>query len=216
MKKIMFNERYRLNQAVLEGLKTNTRRIIPARIINYADTTCFLTFDKKPLSDEQKDYKCYETCDGDYVDIRDFAAYRVGEEVAVAQSYKEAGIDAKSYHVQKVKALGTYHPAHVRFDCTAGWNNKMFVRADLMPHRIRITNVRVERLQDISDEDCLKEGIEFARGGYYTNYNKETNSRTWLGNTPKEAFSALIDKTCGKGTWNSNPWVFVYDFELIK
>lgn len=37
-----------------------------------------------------------------------------------------------------------------------GWDNKMFVRAEHMPHRIRITDIRVERLQDISDEDCLR------------------------------------------------------------
>ena len=41
-----------------------------------------------------------------------------------------------------------------------GWNNKMFVRADLMPHRIKITGIKLERLQDISEEDIYKEGFE--------------------------------------------------------
>lgn len=218
MKKILFNDRYGLTQAVLEGRKTQTRRIIPARIINYADTTCFLTFDKKPLSEEQKDYKCYETCDGDYVDIRNFAAYQVGDEVAIAQSYKEAGIDAKSYNVEKVKALGTYHPAHVRFDCTVGWNNKMFVRADLMLHRIKITNVRVERMQDISDEDCLKEGVKASnavKGYWYVMCSTKSNNKIRR-ETARMAYADLIDATCGRGTWAHNPWVFVYDFELVK
>lgn len=199
-KKIMFSDKFGLTQAVLEGRKTQTRRIIPARIINYADTTCFLTFDKKPLSEEQKDYKCYKTCDGDYVDIRDFAAYRVGEIVAIAQSYKDAQCD---YY---------FHRG------LSGWNNKMFVRADEMPHRIRITNVRVERLQDISEEDCLNEGISVSSpplkymSGYWTHHTDNLK----MFNTPREAFATLIDKTCGKGTWDSNPWVFVYDFELLK
>lgn len=30
-----------------------------------------------------------------------------------------------------------------------------------------------------------------------------------------KAFAALIDKVSGKGTWDSNPWVFVYEFKLI-
>lgn len=209
----MFNERYRLNQAVLEGWKTHTRRIINAP---ENATGCELLVVQKQHREYVSEKRVLMIHTTDHLGVKIDIPYQVGEEVAVAQSYKEAGIDAKSYHVQKVKALGTYHPAHVRFDCTAGWNNKMFVRAHLMPHRIRITNVRVERLQDISDEDCLKEGIEFARGGYYTNYNKETNSRTWLGNTAKEAFATLIDKTCGRGTWDSNPYVFVYGFELVK
>lgn len=44
---------------------------------------------------------------------------------------------------------------------SAGWTNKMFVRANLMKRHIRITDVKVERLRDISEEDCLKEGIIF-------------------------------------------------------
>ena len=193
----MFNERYRLNQAVLDGWKTQTRRIIPARIINYADTTCFLTFDKKPLSEEQKDYKCYETCDGDFVDIRDYAAYRAGEEVAVAQSYSVCN-------------------RAVCLTDSPGWNNKMFVSAALMPHRIKITNVRVERLKDITNEDCMKEGIIHHHAYGDRDHEDYGFGDSFWFTTPRKAFAALIDKTCGRGTWDSNPWVFVYDFELIK
>lgn len=92
----------------------------------------------------------------------------------------------------------------------------MFVRADLMPHRIRITNVRVERLQDISDEDCLREGIEEHLKGVQYGF---TSNIGYVGQypftTPREAFALLIDKISGKGTWESNPWVFVYEFKLI-
>lgn len=205
MKKIMFNDRYGLTQAVLEGRKTQTRRVIPARIINYADTSCFLTFDKKPLSEEQKDYKCYETCDGDFIDIRYLAAYRVGEEVAVAQSYNDV------FHIVDDNKRAIID----KINCTnKGWSNKMFVRADLMPHRIKITNIRVERLQDISPEDCLKEGIYKICDFYGFNDIKKDDWGHY--NTPRESYAALIDKTCGRGTWQSNPYVFVYDFELVK
>lgn len=224
MKKIMFNDRYRLTQAVLEGRKMQTRRIVPARIINYADTTCFLTFDKKPLSEEQKDYKCYETCDGDFIDIRDLAAYRVGEEVAVAQSYNTI--------IQEIFDKGGEFKDSCSIFMSKGLNNKMFVHSHRMPHRISITNIRVERLQDISDEDCLKEGIMEWNPKDETKdivindlleYNKRNGHfpfqipNCWnVYDTPRAAFSDLIDKICGKGTWHSNPYVFVYDFELIK
>ena len=72
--------------------------------------------------------------------------YKVGEVVAVAQKYKDIALDVPV----ELAAELIKQP---------GWNNKMFVRADLMPHHIRITNIRVERLRDISEEDCLKEGI---------------------------------------------------------
>lgn len=104
----------------------------------------------------------------------------------------------------------------------SGYRNKMFVRADLMPHQIRITNVRVERLQDISDENCLKEGIyldETAPSCYQPFYTfKESQEHgTPIGyRTARESFAAIIDKVSGKGTWKSNPWVFVYEFELMN
>ncbi len=34
--------------------------------------------------------------------------------------------------------------------------------------------------------------------------------------TPQDAYEILIDKVSGKGTWERNPYVFVYDFELVK
>lgn len=95
----------------------------------------------------------------------------------------------------------------------------MFVASNLMSHQISITNVRIERLQDISDEDCLKEGIyedsgddEFPPSIFYEfEGNKDDGF-----DTPREAFAALIDKVSGKGTWESNPYVWVYEFELMK
>lgn len=95
----------------------------------------------------------------------------------------------------------------------------MFVKPELMPHQIRITAVRVERLQDISDEDCLKEGISPMIVGceYYVFSFIDKEKGCFLDyKTPREAYAALIDKVSGKGTWESNPYVFVYDFELIK
>ena len=91
----------------------------------------------------------------------------------------------------------------------------MFVKADLMPHRIRITDIRAERLQEISEEDCFAEGVvqqhgEGANGEIYSYIRKASIQY------PREAYAALIDKISGKGTWASNPYVFVYEFELIK
>lgn len=106
---------------------------------------------------------------------------------------------------------------HERFseECKThkGWTNKMFVKAELMHHHIRITNVRAEMLQDISDEDCLREGILPITDMHdITNYYFGESDEYY---TPREAFAALIDKVGGRGTWESNPFVFVYSFELV-
>lgn len=190
----MFNDSYGLTQAVLEGRKTMTRRIAEKVLVEDIDQHLVWTGEfKKPK-------------------------FKVGEVVAVAQSY------------HALNKAGFVAPEWCEHTCedSPGYENKMFVRADLMPYQIRITNVRVERLQDISDEDVYKEGftkeaVNNGWGNYAYHYeamlvyydrlgrSKEIRSRN-----PREAYAALIDRVCGKGTWNKNPWVFVYEFELVK
>ena len=132
--------------------------------------------------------------------------------VAVAQSYRDCG------GINKDGRPNWDVIAEAKGASNAGWDNKMFVRGDLMPHKIRITNVRIQRLQDISDEDCLKEGIQtfyygdckFPPDGYTFDNGKSHF------NTPREAFVHLINKVSRKDVWKENPYVFVYDFEVIK
>lgn len=196
MKKIMFNDRYDLTQAVIEGRKTMTRRIVPTKT---RLRRALAVIHDEPHGSEQEEYM-------------KSAYYKVGEIVAVAQNY------SSFYNI-----LDNTRPIPEG----AGWDNKMFVRADLMPHQIRITGIRCEKLQDISDADCLKEGIfvneYFGNGKKCHHYGfdgffNETEgwfARGWY-NTPREAFAALIDKVSGRGTWASNPWVVAYEFELVK
>jgi hypothetical protein len=70
--------------------------------------------------------------------------------------------------------------------------------------------VKIERLQDISDEDCLKEGIYQNGFGYFF----PGNYIIW--SSPQEAYKHLINSIDGFETWGQNPYVYVYDFELVK
>ena len=135
-------------------------------------------------------------------------AYFIGEEVAIAQSYFDCGTKWAREHIDIASDLIK----------KSGYRNKMFVKAEKMPHRIRITNIRIERLQDISDEDCLKEGIveRYITAGVVGYYLDTRLYSKPVFRTPREAFAALIDKVSGKGTWDSNPYVFGYDFKLVK
>ena len=103
----------------------------------------------------------------------------------------------------------------------------MFVAAYMMIHQIRITDVRVEKLQDISGDDCLKEGVVVnepkIKGGinmyYPCEYLRSCAKEVGWGrvfHTPREAFAHLINKVSRKDVWSENPYVFVYDFELVK
>lgn len=200
MKKIMLNDKYGLTSAVLEGRKTMTRRIVKnANLLQWLneldDDGALKSIKGKILSEEN-------------------SAYKVGEIVAVAQSYESManGGYLNRMTVPADNAVGFEFKLEY---CGGGYKNKMFVAADLMPHRIRITDIKVERLQDISDEDCLKEGIiageqEPRMFGFHL---PKGTIISFL--TPRNAFAAIIDKVSGKGTWERNPWVFVYSFKLI-
>lgn len=196
MKKIMFNDEYGLTKSVLERRKTQTRRLVPKDFFTLA-------------WDERGDTLVYENEDGRGIDIRDskYAIFKVGEIVAIAQRYSEIGIEPFPF-------------------CENGWNNKMFVKPGLMPHHIKITNIKVGRLQNISDEDCLAEGVVISepkiKGGvrmyYPCEYLKSCANKIGWGrvyNTPREAFAELIDEIGKEGDWEKNPYVFVYDFELV-
>ena len=210
MKKIMFNDRFGLTQAVLDGRKTQTRRITCDDLVTL--NTGYKVMPEEIFCEEGIWYYKFKNGHIDQMIKSHLPKYKIGEVVAVAQSYRECdgfrkpGIPRWNEIAIAVGAVGI------------GWDNKMFVRANLMPHKIRITNVRIERLQEISDEDCLKEGLDWngVASQYYVNYQKETGRKMFLGKTLREAFATLIDKVSGKGTWERNPYVFVYDFELVK
>lgn len=189
----MFNDKYCLTLAVLNGNKTMTRRVLR---------------DNVPLGNWEETIK--------------HLPYKVGDIVAIAQPYKDIIECMAEYSDIIINADGS-----INREFKAGWTNKMFVRGNLMPHHIRITDIKLERLQDISEEDCLKEGIIFIEsfsiigedayffavkrkvGRMYDNILKFFSS-------PQRAYADLIDKISGKGTWKRNPWVVAYSFELIK
>lgn len=192
MKKIMFNDKYGLTAAVLKGKKTQTRRLtkldkLAEYNINHVRT--------QPLGEATLQ-----------AFIQNNAAFKVGEVIAIAQKYSEISFDRAIYD-KLLKMCDGLLPQYT----LAGWENKMFVKADLMPHHIRINDIRVEHLQDITEEDCIKEGVIASKNynGCYVAGISDTFD------TPQEAYVSLIDRISGKGTWENNPYVFVYDFELI-
>lgn len=197
MKRISFKDSggLHLTQAVLDGRKTMTRRAMSGKI---EVDSVLSTIGKSKLRE------CIYACE--------HSPYKVGDVVAIQQAYKDAHRESigdfifeKDYFKEKYQE-------------SAGWNNKMFVKAKYMPHHIRISDIRVERLQDISDEDCMREGVIVELDMFVEEkpiYSYTFNGYNHWNNTPRKAFAALIDKVSGRGTWDSNPLVWCYSFELV-
>lgn len=190
MKKIMFNDHYGLTQAVIDGRKTMTRRLIN---LSQYEIDCLIGKHKN-------------NCEG-IMSARNKCRYKIGEVVAVAQSYEQI------YHQEGLETMDMLVSG---LKYSAGWTNKMFTKAKLMSHYVRITDIYFEQLQDISDKDCLKEGIWEAENvglpGVTYWYGGLVNSEF---RNPREAFASLIDKISGRSVWASNPWVIVYSIENI-
>lgn len=203
---MMFNDRYGLTQAVISGRKTVTRQIIDPQG-KYEE----LRWWQPCIEFEECMYGYTENEGWEVIEPR----YNVGEIVAVAQCYMDLGysgtaLDRDPKDIMNVR--GTLKQS-------AGWNNKMFVRAEACKHQIQITDIRIERLQDISEEDCMKEGIyrdygdtEFPPREFYDYDGNNGNGF----NTPRAAFASLINEVSGRGTWDRNPFVWRIEFELVK
>lgn len=191
MKKIMFNDRYVLTEAVLDGRKTQTRRIAYEKPFKHIRSCGFCT--------EGKDKGKLAINDGNEIVAK--STYKIGEVVAVAQRYSDIPFN------NKMPGL------------SIGWLNKMFVKSSLMPHQIKITNIRCERLHYISTDDCMKEGIDcchmpWFHDVYSYDATNDSKRKKWWYRTPIEAYKMLSCKL--HLHWDSNPLVFVYDFKLVK
>ena len=194
MKKIMFNDQYGLTQAVLDGRKTQTRRIAyeePFRR-NFNCGFCMEGKDKGKLTIN----------DGNEIVAK--SHYKIGEVLAVAQRYEDIPMEPS------IRTILCKHP---------GWNNKMFVTAKAMPHQIKIINIRVQHLQDISTDDCMKEGIicshiDGINDAFSYDATNDGKRKKWWYDSPNVAYWMLCDKL--HLIWNFSTLVFVYDFVLVK
>lgn len=190
MKRISFKDSGGLNltQAVLSGRKTMTRRAVIEQV--------------------ERDAMVYAEGKSEFTRVKfeyilKHSPYKVGDVVAIRQAYRDA--------LKKYQWEDEYFEE--MYEKSAGWTNKMFVKAELMPHHIRITDVRVERLQLIPYEDCLREGVSVITDTHEITCYCFGESDEYY--TASKAFAALIDKVSGRGTWNNNPLVWVYSFELV-
>ena len=222
MKKIMFNDKYGLTEAVLSGRKTMTRRVaVLPDGLGRGDLW-------NPVMGIDERGKVYFTVDCIDAKQRDlYPQYQIGEVVAVTQRYQDIPLDVLMQ--RRTDGKTDRWPFESLLRQSHGWTNKQGVVASLMPSTIRVTNIKLERLQDITEEDALREGIfyyeqpplhhemdRFAPWPPYVKPYKHDNDNLKYRCTARFAFAYLIDKVSGTGTWRSNPWTYAYEFELIK
>ena len=213
MQKMMFDTKYGLEQATIIGSKNQTRRIekqlavLPTQFGKDEYTVVHWQIDH---------FIVRYYWQGALIETYEVTPkYKVGEVVAIAQSYRSLGYDPMFCPPGIEDGVGGEE----------GWSNKMFVKGELMKNFIKITDVRLQRLQDITDEECLKEGValfgkedKLKVTAYYVSgmYQKYCRGILMTFHTPREAYAELIDRLSGKDTWKKNPWVLAYSFEKTE
>lgn len=197
-------------RALLAGNKTQTRRLI------------------KPQPDELLEGQIPEQLRieiGDHLWVRE-EHFRFGHWEPKGDQKTKTG--KQKWHFAQdsdellFEAPDTYRKGRSHKDpFTPAWHSRlgrfMFRRHSRLT--LCVTDVRVERLQDISEEDSIAEGIE-AYGGIdpscsgYLNYANNTEDGYWL--PAKASYAALWNHINGDGAWESNPWIVAYSFDLHR
>ena len=199
-------------QAILAGRKTITRRIVKREFMHQPDGP---RNGKWYIRRADAIWDSFETIDE--LAAKHCPYGKIGDRLWVRETF---GLPFGTAHGAKViyKADGGVQP-----DCMWQWRPSIFMPRWASRITLEITDVRVERLQDISDSDAVNEGIRASTmppipGTWYHAVNGH------MCQTARMAFSVLWDSInpndnlpIGQGKdWESNPWVWVVSFKVVR
>lgn len=197
-------------KAILEGKKTQTRRIVKnnPRIASTLEKTCDYFSKNKTLRESY----CPYGKPGDMLWVREKFAKTMGEfEPEVCYSFF-----ADDFHwswepadTSNGKTACQWHDPDLSKEVK--WKPSIHMPKEAARIWLQVEEIKVELLLSISMEDAKSEGIE-KRGDFWKNYNDNTFSKL----NPCASFSSLWVKINGTELWNSNPWVWVVKFKVLS
>lgn len=208
-------------RAILDGRKTQTRRIVkpqPWPGVPFIGIAGMVAIWRRDYGDDTSMMSLVRLSHG-----------QPGDRLWVKETF--ATLCPGSYEEEKPRA-GTYQDIRYKAsdrmaDCAddvRGYRWRPSIHMPRWASRIdlEITAVRVERLQDISEEDAIAEGIEYDQGweeepGFgYLDYLSKDDSYSFT--NPRDSFRSLWGAAYAKGNygWSANPWVFIYEFRRIE
>lgn len=225
-KPILFNTE--MVKAILDGRKIQTRRAIPLKNND-------LIFTGFVVSSTAKNREGYCAFGKNKEQELEFIKpkYKVGDILYVKETWtlgKKFTIKPENvWYIRNDLGNEVYYKADLNDnfydpDNICKWKPSIHMPKKYARIFLKVTNVRVERLQDISDEDCIKEGIvEVTKDNQVFKFciydKKDYSSTPWqdMPKNPQEVYKKLWNSTTKDGyKWEDNPYVFVYEFERIE
>jgi hypothetical protein len=173
-------------QAILDGRKTMTRRIVKSKHESGLFRVCktkdgkiteitSLDWDERPKNDCTNDIQ---------------PKYKFGDILWVRETWNKWQVKDRPF---------VYRATDLK-SCGHTWKPSIYMPKEAARVFLQITGIRVECLQDITEEDAIAEGCGLNTfGGYNARFN----------------FENLWNQINGKDSWNQNPYVWVYSFNHI-
>ena len=208
-------------QAILADYKTMTRRIMKHQpeIDKQTGDIVYRIFKNEtvvPIEEfkELRKYNCPYGKPGDILWVRETFAFTIGK----YEPYDTYSYKADSFH-RDINREGIKYTDL----CKEGWHDpdlakELKWRSSIhMPKSacriwLEITNIRVERLQDITINQSFSEGIERVAGGGFKDYSGILFSIA----SPRLSFQSLWESINGPNSWDANPWIWVIEFKRIE
>lgn len=209
-----------LVRAILEGRKTQTRRVVnrlPLRVNHEADAmeVDVANIENSKFADR---IPCPMGQPGDRIYVREtfVQGYKADPETGDVRYYDEEGNDIPMTTWYRATDGGLTWCDDDGWETNVPWKPATRMPKALARIWLEITGVRVERLQEISNEDAIAEGVNRISHGregyYYSAIRNEQHPKNWT--YPDGAFRELWEST--GGDWDANPWVWAIDFKVLS
>ena len=194
-------------RAILNGRKTQTRRIIKGCAVGKDPISKFIQIGKKFIG-------CYPEDVPEL--IRECCPYGVpGDRIWVRETWAEAGASAPDLKLYRANypALVPTHYENVPPAEDVRWTPSIHMPRWASRITLEITGVRVEHLKSISEEEARSEGVARLREGFWKHYQPGWTQHQLCA---RGSFATLWDSIYGSGEWDRNPWVWVIEFKRIE
>jgi hypothetical protein len=175
-------------QAILNGTKTQTRRIIKPQ----PDSRGLRTSNVMWEDWHGREVKCPYGEHGDIIWVRE-----------TWNKIQDVFFGGEMY-IYKEKYVTYKRPGASVWK----WKPSIYMPKEACRIRLLIKDIRVERLCDITEEDAIVEGIEM-KTGIFDHINGGIHQQ------PSDIYAELWDKIHGDGSWIKNPFVWVIEFKKL-
>jgi len=202
-------------QAIMEGRKTMTRRIVKGMALDWLKPDMFTP---EYVASPENGLCPYGQL-GDLLWVREtFYAYGHWATITENGKSKKQFWDLTRDSCYLHQFHSDWLPNKVAKFGELGWHKRpsLYMPKSIARIWLRVKDRHVERLQDINEQDAIAEGIEYQKdlnGIWYKNYNDDDHELT---SDPIDSFQSLWISINGRESWDLNPFVWVVSFEVVS